>query len=776
MLCPRCGTPNRAQATTCVRCHTALPAERSGPPAPSRQLDDGEGTTRGRVPIPTVAGLPERGMSGPAGGTKSSPWSPETEGGTLGASVLDELEEEVTVLQGMQVLESPTQSNSGPIPRIAEVGFAGPTQAEHAGRRSLERSDTVEVDLAAASKKGQWEDIISATEGPASERWGRPDAPTAVPLTEQRSRPPPSPTLRRPMIPERKDTSPTHPGLSTPPAGPRGMPRFGPDVQKAPSPAGGPARPAPIAPSIARPPPEATTTPARTPELRPTPKIPEAPPRPPLRVADPKTLPSMPPSKSSLEGKALPSARPVPLAARPTPPPGILNPVPAAPMPGPAKIPTASRPAPVPTQARPAIPAPSTRPAPPTAPAAPLSTRAADPPAPGPKLPTGASPAPRAPEAPAPILKTPTNAAAAPPRPAKAPTSPPRPSIPDTDDLLLFNPPQRVDDEPPGEETRLGQLASPLLVSPPVHGAQHLANAVGGQTVAAPGELAGLLDHASLTNPPVLHVPESPPGELSGVAADLSLPRPPPTVSQVERGLLAPLPPPVDVEPPPTPPPPRPLSLEPIDRSESSLSSIPLPDPPPLMRGVTLAPQVETQPLPGAAAAETLPPEAPAEAEVHLTVSPAWRRILAITIDLGLIGAITVVLAILGLFGEAAASPSLDPDVFTDALGKGHLNLAIGFVMVLGFVYSITAHALLGRSIGKLACGLELVANGTGHRPGVLRALWRGISTIPGVLLLGFGYFWLIMDRRNRTFHDRLSGTTVVVSASRRELGPVSTT
>ncbi|MBK6688405.1 MAG: RDD family protein [Deltaproteobacteria bacterium] len=753
MLCPRCGTPNRAQATICVRCNTALPLERSAPAAPSRRLDDDGGTTKSRVPLPSVAGLPDpRGMSGPAGGTKSSPWSPEVEGGTLGASVLDDLEEEVTVLKGLDALESPSQDSSQVIPRIDEVGFAGPTQAERAGRRPLARADTEEVDLSGGPVKSPlWEDIISATESPALERWG--------PLTEPKPKVPIAPSVRRPLIPERKETAQTMPvPVPTPTRepgprpgdGPRGMPRFGPEVRSSPPAARAappPSPPAPIRPAAPSSgvPGLPSRPPAPSPALGRSPEVPRGlppapprvePPRPPFRAADPKTLPSMPPAKVPAEAKAI---APVPARATGTggrPLPGPPAPSVAAPI-GPAKsTPTGVRPPPSPTVTRPAIPAPSSKPQHPPLPSAPPAQRLPDPLAPrAQKIPTGAI----------------------------------RSSLPSTDDLLISNDTIRPDEEPPGEETRLGVLAVPLLASPPVQGAQHLKDAVGGRTIAAPGELAGLLDRPSLTNPPVLHVPEPAPAELSGVAADLSIPIAPPTVSQVERGLMAPLPTPA---PEPVserlPPPPRPLSLELTDRAESSLSSIPLPDPPPIMRGVTLAPQAETQPLPGAE-------PAPATGEevgpgLRWRVSPAWRRVLAIGVDAALILAITTLLAIAGLFGDAAAEPSLDPDVFTNALGKGHLNLLFGFVLVLGLVYSITSHALLGRSLGKLACGLELVSTGTGQRPSVLRASWRGISTVLGLLMLGLGYAWLILDRRNRTLHDRLSGTTVVISSSRQEL------
>lgn len=681
----------------------------------------------------------------------------------MGASVLDDLEEEVTVLKGLDALESPSQSTSQAIPRIDQVGFAGPTQAERAGRQPLERTDTEEVDLQSGQKKPLWEDIISATESPALERWGArsvPEASTAVPLTEPKPKVPIAPSVRRPLIPERKETAQTMPvpvATPRPGEGPRGMPRFGPEARPSPpgTRAAPPAAPAaqgsappparPVAPGSAPPGPSST---ARAPQpspalgrnlepprgLPPAPSRPE-PPRPPLRAADPKTLPSMPPPKAATEAKALPPtpARATGTGGRPLAAP--VAPSVAAPI-GPAKsTPTGVRPPPSPTVTRPVIPAPSSK-----SQQAPLAS---------------APPAPRLPD---PLA----------PRAPKIPTGAVRGGLPSTDDLLISGDTHRADDEPPGEETRLGVLATPLLASPPVQGAQHLRDAIGGQTIAAPGELAGLLDRPSLTNPPVLHVPEPAPAELSGVAADLSIPVAPPTASQIERGLLAPLPPAAPELSERLPPPPRPLSLELTDRAESSLSSIPLPDPPPIMRGVTLAPQAETQPLPGAEPAPAVNTEgAPS---LRWRVSPAWRRVLAIGVDAAVILAITTLLAIAGLFGEAAAEPSLDPDVFTNALGKGHLNLLFGFVLVLGLVYSITSHALLGRSLGKLACGLELVSTGTGQRPGVLRASWRGVSTVLGLLLLGLGYAWLILDRRNRTLHDRLSGTTVVISSSREEL------
>ena len=149
--------------------------------------------------------------------------------------------------------------------------------------------------------------------------------------------------------------------------------------------------------------------------------------------------------------------------------------------------------------------------------------------------------------------------------------------------------------------------------------------------------------------------------------------------------------------------------------------------------------------------------------DVLLSLPSSGRRIAAVLVDAILLLAIVVAPTVLGVFGDGITKAALlDPDDTSALLVGGHFTLPIVAGIVLYLVYSGLAHTFGGRTLGKLALGLELVRTKTGERIGPLRAFVRAFVGLFGLLLGGLGYFWLLVDRRGRTLHDHLSRTTVV--------------
>ncbi len=119
-----------------------------------------------------------------------------------------------------------------------------------------------------------------------------------------------------------------------------------------------------------------------------------------------------------------------------------------------------------------------------------------------------------------------------------------------------------------------------------------------------------------------------------------------------------------------------------------------------------------------------------------------WIRLGGWVIDAIIIGAVSGVLSILG--GNAAS----------------FLGLAIG----LGYYVGLNAH---GGTLGKRAVGLRLQSEKTGEDIGYGAALVRYLVAIASAVVLLLGYFWVIWDSKNQTWHDKAAGSVVVVSGRR---------
>ena len=92
-------------------------------------------------------------------------------------------------------------------------------------------------------------------------------------------------------------------------------------------------------------------------------------------------------------------------------------------------------------------------------------------------------------------------------------------------------------------------------------------------------------------------------------------------------------------------------------------------------------------------------------------------------------------------------------------------------VFLVWLTYEAGTTAVLGRTMGKLAAGCEVVERRTGQRPGVARSVIRA-SVVPALLpfLSVFGllaYATAALDpREHRGLLDRLAGTAVIKARS----------
>ncbi len=411
-------------------------------------------------------------------------------------------------------------------------------------------------------------------------------------------------------------------------------------------------------------------------------------------------------------------------------------------------------------------------------------------------------------------------------RPQKIVPSPPPPRAPRgvtrsiaSDALSPVVPTELDDAEPSGESTRLGNLADPsadLLMAMPVHHDRPADDEGPSETIAAPGQLAGAAPRSLSGLVKDLDAgpsePMSPPPILS-------------TASEVRRGLAEHLggekdsrtadqrrlrnarsettdPEMSDVAGPDTTgrEDTKRLGKEVVqavfaqEETAGLLEALePGPDTAPMLDDpsvdvfrptpLQLDPSAPTGASPSPAAFDPGSPTGdqlmPLGVDVSFDAIPATtdtsdsrrrlavgvRRFGAVLIDATILVALIAVPALFGVFSDAIPNASLvEPDDVAALLVDGHLTLPLVFGVVLYLVYSVLAHTFGGRTLGKLALGLELVNTNNGERVTPLRAILRAVFGLVGLLAGGIGYFWLLLDRRGRTLHDHLARTTVVLA------------
>ena len=129
------------------------------------------------------------------------------------------------------------------------------------------------------------------------------------------------------------------------------------------------------------------------------------------------------------------------------------------------------------------------------------------------------------------------------------------------------------------------------------------------------------------------------------------------------------------------------------------------------------------------------------------------RRLAAILYDTLLVAALLVVAsALVTLPVQMGLGVKLNP---AHPLFRGYLALVI-----LGFYLYFWTHG--GQTLGMNAWRLRLVRR-DGRPPGIADALRRWGAAWLSLLPLGLGFLWAVVDREGLMWHDRWSGTHVVL-------------
>lgn len=96
-----------------------------------------------------------------------------------------------------------------------------------------------------------------------------------------------------------------------------------------------------------------------------------------------------------------------------------------------------------------------------------------------------------------------------------------------------------------------------------------------------------------------------------------------------------------------------------------------------------------------------------------------------------------------------------------DAVTAGDPALRALLVLVAaGFFVGFWSHG--GQTLGMRAWRVRVVAD-DGAAPTFARALLRFICAVLSWVPFGLGYLWMLVDRDKRAWHDRLSGTRLIL-------------
>jgi len=78
------------------------------------------------------------------------------------------------------------------------------------------------------------------------------------------------------------------------------------------------------------------------------------------------------------------------------------------------------------------------------------------------------------------------------------------------------------------------------------------------------------------------------------------------------------------------------------------------------------------------------------------------------------------------------------------------------------FLYFVYFHAYGGQTPGKMVMGLQVIES-PGLTPTLGTSFLRWVGYLVSALPLAAGFIWMLIDREQRTWHDKLAGTRVVL-------------
>lgn len=133
------------------------------------------------------------------------------------------------------------------------------------------------------------------------------------------------------------------------------------------------------------------------------------------------------------------------------------------------------------------------------------------------------------------------------------------------------------------------------------------------------------------------------------------------------------------------------------------------------------------------------------------------RRLAALLYDTLLVIPLVGITVALVLLAVAAVTGASEDD---NLVLQAHWVQLIGALCVMGFYTAFWSKG--GQTLGMQAWRIQL-QDASGSPPGPARCILRCLAALASLLPAGLGYWWVLVDREKRSWHDRLSGTHLVL-------------
>ncbi len=154
-------------------------------------------------------------------------------------------------------------------------------------------------------------------------------------------------------------------------------------------------------------------------------------------------------------------------------------------------------------------------------------------------------------------------------------------------------------------------------------------------------------------------------------------------------------------------------------------------------------------------------PQPPEKTAVGIEYAAGWRLLLSHAVDFALLSVFFVAFA--KLDATLSGPKGVDTSGLFDWIGShpGSTLRAAILTTLVGTAYHIVMAQLSGRTLGRMVAGTTL-ARRSGKPLNTFVIVLRAAASFASLLMFGAGFFWSIVDRRGRGFHDLVAGTMVV--------------
>ncbi|MDM8565780.1 RDD family protein [Candidatus Halobeggiatoa sp. HSG11] len=135
------------------------------------------------------------------------------------------------------------------------------------------------------------------------------------------------------------------------------------------------------------------------------------------------------------------------------------------------------------------------------------------------------------------------------------------------------------------------------------------------------------------------------------------------------------------------------------------------------------------------------------------------RRTLALALDLTWLYPLLIFLLYLSYLGDPVVLAEIKELNYTP---ESEWRTALIFYALPALI-TIWFWIKLAATPGKLLLDCEIVDAKTGKPINLKQSILRYIGYIISTLPFFLGFFWMLIDKRNQTWHDKIAGTIVII-------------